>query len=262
MIPELFVQEWKAHAPWPTDAMVEQDLIICRSLVAIFSHPVLSRQLTFRGGTALHKLHLAPPSRYSEDIDLVQAEAGPIGPVFDALKECLDGFLGKPKRKQGPGVVTLGYRVPATDPSSPGLKLKVEINSREHFRVLEPTTKPLAVDSRWFSGSCEIPTFEIEELLGTKLRALYQRRKGRDLFDLWLGLTQGRAQPSQIAECFQRYMSFGGLRVSGPEFRINMEGKLSHPDFVHDMDGLLRPGTEFDLRAAYELVDREILSAL
>ena len=79
---------------------------------------------------------------------------------------------------------------------------------------------------------------------------------------MWLGLVRGQAKPGLIAECFRRYMSFGGLRVSGPEFRINMQGKLSHPDFVHDMDGLLRPGTEFDLRAAYELIDREILSAL
>jgi len=32
-------------------------------------------------------------------------------------------------------------------------------------------------------------TFEPAELVATKLRALYQRRMGRDLFDLWLALT-------------------------------------------------------------------------
>ena len=42
-----------------------------------------------------------------------------------------------------------------------------------------------AVDSEWFSGSGTIITYRLEELMATKLRALYQRRKGRDLFDLW-----------------------------------------------------------------------------
>lgn len=97
MIPEAFVREWKAVAPWKSDVMVEQDLIISRALIAVFTHPLLSKQLVFRGGTALHKLHLSPASRYSEDIDLVQSEPGPIGPVFDAFREALSPFLASPK---------------------------------------------------------------------------------------------------------------------------------------------------------------------
>jgi hypothetical protein len=89
MIPDAFLREWREHTPWSSVRMVEQDLIICRSLVAIYSHPHLAKSLAFRGGTALHKLYLAPARRYSEDIDLVQVEPGPIGPVFDALRNCL-----------------------------------------------------------------------------------------------------------------------------------------------------------------------------
>jgi predicted nucleotidyltransferase component of viral defense system len=40
------------------------------------------------------------------------------------------------------------------------------------------------VDSPWFSGAADIPTFATEELLATKIRALLQRDKGRDLVDL------------------------------------------------------------------------------
>lgn len=50
---------------------VEQELIICRALVDMYSHQPLAESLVFRGGTALFKLHLSP-ARYSEDIDLVQ----------------------------------------------------------------------------------------------------------------------------------------------------------------------------------------------
>ena len=93
MIPRAQITAWRARAPWSTDAQVEQDLALSRALVDLFSDDLLGRELAFRGGTALHKLHLEPAGRYSEDIDLVQTEAGPIGPVLDAIHEALDGWL-------------------------------------------------------------------------------------------------------------------------------------------------------------------------
>ena len=82
MIPQYSIQEWHEQVPWITDAMVEQDLIICRALISIFSDDFLASQLAFRGGTALHKLYLQPQPRYSEDIDLVQITPGPIKPIM------------------------------------------------------------------------------------------------------------------------------------------------------------------------------------
>lgn len=90
MIPRDYITEWRRNAPWVQDAQVEQDLIICRALVAIFSHPLLRSALAFRGGTALYKLYLKPAARYLEDIDLVHVRAEPAGPVMDALREVLD----------------------------------------------------------------------------------------------------------------------------------------------------------------------------
>lgn len=262
MIPQNYLREWAAHAPWKSESMVEQDLVISRSLVMLFSNATLAQCLAFRGGTALHKLHLAPASRYSEDIDLVQREAGPIGPVFDALRVALDPLLGKPQRKQGPGVITLTYRVAGTSALSPVLRMKVEINSREHFTVLGPESRPFRVSSRWFEGDCAVATYRLEELLGTKLRALYQRRKGRDLFDLWMGLTVGKAEPSLIVQCFRQYMQATGAEVSEREYRRNMEAKMQHPDFIHDTDDLLRPEISFDIARAYAVLDREVLPLL
>lgn len=262
MIPENFVREWQNAAPWKSSVMVEQDLVICRTLVQVFSDPLLAKQLAFRGGTALHKLHMAPASRYSEDIDLVQIAAGPIGPVFDSLQSRLGPLLGKPLRKQGPDIVSLTYRLQGSDTASPSIRLKVEINSREHFTVLGIKRLPFHVTSRWFTGQCEIATYQLEELLGTKLRALYQRRKGRDLFDLWFGLTHGHARPDLIVQCFRRYMEASNLTVSGPEYRQNMEAKLLHPDFIHDMDDLLRSGVSFDIPSAYAWVNKEVLSLI
>jgi hypothetical protein len=88
----------------------EQDLVISRALPEFFAHPLLRSSLAFRGGTALYKLYIAPPARYSEDIDFVQVKAEPIGPVMDALRATLDPWLGKPQWKQTEGRVTLNDR--------------------------------------------------------------------------------------------------------------------------------------------------------
>ena len=95
MIPEFAVRAWREYAPWIRMEQVEQDLLICRTLVSIFSDDYLGSHLAFRGGTAIHKLFLSPQSRYSEDIDLVQVQAEPIKETYDRLWEVLD-FLGKP----------------------------------------------------------------------------------------------------------------------------------------------------------------------
>ena len=86
MIPEIAITQWRNIVPWTDAKQVEQDLIICRALIAIFSDDYLAGRLAFRGGTALHKLYLSPQPRYSEDIDLVQIKAEPIKPTIDRLK--------------------------------------------------------------------------------------------------------------------------------------------------------------------------------
>ena len=93
MIPKRYIEEWKEFAPWPDNAQVEQDLIIERALVELFSDEMLRENLAFRGGTALHKFFLKPQSRYSEDIDLVQISSGNIKPILEKNKSTT-GFLG------------------------------------------------------------------------------------------------------------------------------------------------------------------------
>ena len=137
MIPRDYITQWRERAPWSEDFQVEQDLVISRALVEIFSDPVLAGALAFRGGTALYKLYLTPPARYSEDIDLVQVEPGPAGPMMDALRNALDPWLGEARWKQSQGRVTLGYRFLSEDVPAMRLRLKVEINTREHFAVLD-----------------------------------------------------------------------------------------------------------------------------
>lgn len=262
MIPRDYITEWRGRAPWVQDFQVEQDLVISRALVEIFSHPVLKEALAFRGGTALYKLYLTPPARYSEDIDLVQMRAEPAGPMMDALRAVLDPWLGNPQWKQTEGRITFNYRFSSEDAPPVPLKLKVETNSREHFAVYGFTRVPFSVRSRWFEGSCQIASYELDELLGTKLRALYQRRKGRDLFDLATALAKPEVAPQRIVKSFSAYMHHGGHHVTRADFEENMEAKLKDRRFTADIGPLLAPGHTWDINAANAEVSSRLLRLL
>lgn len=99
MIPRADITAWRNVAPWPADGQVEQDLATSRAIVEIFSDLVLGNTIAFRGGTALHKLFLSSPERYSEDIDLVQIASADIGEVLTRLEHVLSPWLGRPARK-------------------------------------------------------------------------------------------------------------------------------------------------------------------
>lgn len=264
MIPLGYITEWRQVAPWNMQAMVEQDLLINRMLTDLFSDEQICGALAFRGGTALHKLIFPQPLRYSEDIDLVQIVEGPIGPIFDRIREILSSWLGdRPQRKQGPGVVNLVYRVESEETPPRPLKIKIEINSREHFHVHPLQSRRLETSSRWFAGSVDIPTYEAEELLGTKLRALYQRRKGRDLLDIAAALRMVIGiDPNRIIECFDHYMAREDNKISRSEFERNLDAKLNHPGFREDCIPLVRPEFKVDLLADADLVKEKIIYRL
>ncbi len=259
MIPLDFITEWRSASPWIHDSQVEQDLLLSRALVEIFSVPEAADALAFRGGTALYKLHLQPPARYSEDIDLVQVVAGPIGTMLDAVRARLDPWLGAPRRTLKEGRVVLLYRMQSEGPTPLPLRLKIEINSREHFSVFDLVERQYNLRSRWYSGNATIKTYELDELLGTKLRALYQRKKSRDLFDLWTAHRAAGSDPERIVTCFLRYLEEGGQRVSRAEFEANLAAKLVDPMFARDIEPLLSPRVKWNLEDAGRYAREELL---
>lgn len=262
MIPEAAILDWRAIAPWNLDAQVEQDLILSRALIEIFQEPLLASSLIVRGGTALQKLYLTKAERYSEDIDLVQESGSRIGPTLDAIRKRLDPILGVPRRENNPDNVTLRYRIESEIQPVVPIRLKVEINTREHFNVFGTVTRSFKVRSPWVTSQAEVRTFLLEELLATKLRALYQRRKGRDLFDLWIGLTALNANPKKILDAFKKYMKAEGKRITGNVFEKNLSQKLLQSRFHDDLRPLLPGKIEYDPEAAARLVNDQLLFLL
>ena len=240
MIPTQNIVAWGNLVPWTDARQIEQDLIISRALVEIFSDPMLRRALRFRGGTALNKLHFTAPLRYSEDIDLVRTSHGPIGPVLDQLRVVLEPWLGRAQFKQSPVAPKFRFRVEAEDGSGVPIRLKIEINTREVEAFDAPTALPLQVASPWFSGEAAISTFSREEMLATKLRALLQRDRGRDLYDLAHALEVFETlDVDRIVDMFGRYLALSGQTISWAQAQERMFAKLANPRFLLDVRPLL-----------------------
>lgn len=264
MIPRRYIEEWREFAPWPENGQVEQDLIIERAIVEIFSDPFLNENLAFRGGTAIHKLFLKPQARYSEDLDLVQIKPGPIKPILVAIRKRLAPFLGT-KRNIETSIHnnTATYRFETEIPPIIQMRLKIEINCREHFTVLGLQQVSFEVKNGWFSGKCMVNTYCIEELLGTKLRALYQRRKGRDLFDLDRALSNLDLDMDKLIKCYKEYINFSdGVNPTGKMFLANMEEKMLDDEFRNDIYTILKPDVEYDNDLAYSKIVKEIVSII
>lgn len=262
MLPRRFIEEWKEFAQWPEDAQVEQDLVIERALLQLYSDPKIQESLAFRGGTALHKLFLKPQVRYSEDIDLVQIKAERIKDTLSAIREQLN-FLGTPIVKQKANNNTLVYRFESEIPPVINLRLKIEINCREHFSILGYKMIEHNIENSWINGTCKLVSYNAEEMLGTKLHALYQRKKGRDLFDLYYAIKNLDLDTKKLLYCYREYMAFSvGNPPTQKQFLQNIEEKLKDPDFEGDIYGLLRPGVQYDQNEAFELVKTELLEKI
>ncbi len=162
MIPANAITAWGVQRPWPTPEQIEQDLLLSRAICAIAGDEYLGEELVFRGGTALHKLHLEQPFRYSEDLDYVRRTAGGIVPLTQALTllgESL-GFKVNTRISEHPKVfwrATAGSGVP--------LRIKIEVNTHERSPALPLLHHEHRVESSWWTGSAAVLTFQPAELV-------------------------------------------------------------------------------------------------
>ena len=256
------IKQWRQKAPWIYQSQVEQDLILSRALVSLYQNELIQQTLAFRGGTALNKLFITPAARYSEDIDLVQVNDEPIGHILTAIRQSLDPWLGTARWKQGERSAKLVYRFQSEDNPSVPLRLKIEINTTEFFTLYGYKDYKHSIDSHWFEGEANIRSYQLEELMGTKLRALYQRLKGRDLFDLWFGIEKLNMDCKKVIETFNHYNAVNKVNISRAEFEKNLIPKMRVFEFTNDVQALLSHGTDWSPTQAYSSVMENLVSKL
>lgn len=257
MIPATAITAWGVSRPWPTLEQIEQDLLLSRAICAISADEYLGEQLVFRGGTALHKLHLPLPYRYSEDLDYVRTTGGGIAPLTHALTRLGEslGFDVRTRVTEHPKVY---WRTVAL--TGAPIRIKIEVNTHERSPALPLIHHEHTVDSTWWSGSARVLTFQPAELVATKIRALYQRSKGRDVFDLWLALDNLQLHPEAILTAFRPYRPVGMTAALANE---NLARKLDDRGFRTDLDPLVAGWPEdYDLDAAAKLIRTQLLDHL
>ena len=262
MIQRNFLEGWANVVPWEDFNQVEQDLLISRVIVEIFADDFLRDTLLFRGGTALYKLHVPELVRYSEDLDFVMIDKGPIGPVYDAIRKKLDPLLGEPARDQKESMAIMTYTYKTELPPREKQTLKLDINYEENFSVLDQTQKSFGVDSPWFSGEADVPTFKPDEMMTSKFRALFQRKKGRDLFDLWFTITEDLVDPKQILQCFEKYTANLDPPITRARFEENLSQKVHTGDLKGDVEPLLAPKITYNFKEAVDLIHEKLVKNL
>ena len=155
------------------------------------------------------------------------------------------------------------FRFESETPPVQQLRIKIEINCFEHFNVMGLSKVPFKVENSWFTGEAALTTYQFEELMGTKLRALYQRKKGRDLFDLHKGLTARECNVEKILECYRKYMEFVvGRAPSYKEFVQNMNEKMQDDEFLTDVEPLLRHEVAFNPQEAYQFLYNKVIEKM
>ncbi len=267
----------QAAVPWPSQRQVEQDLLLCRAMIAVFNDKFLRTQVAMRGGTLLHKVYLPPPCRYSEDIDLVVFGERPEDHIRKALKRVLREALGNPKSSawdalslairnavKSSRVLRMTYSVPSVIEQGLDLEIVVEANvteRRPHRPIIEI---PFEFSFRGAPQRTKINGYDIHEMLGTKMRALFQRKRGRDLFDLYWALTKATppVDPAAVIQSFQHYLRQEGNTAGRAEFTERLEAHVADGGFCSDMEPLLRAGLVYDPREASDYVKKRLLSLL
>ncbi|MEI8241846.1 MAG: nucleotidyl transferase AbiEii/AbiGii toxin family protein [bacterium] len=264
-------------APWPSQRQVEQDLLLCRAMAALFNDSFLQTQLAMRGGTLLHKVYLAPAARFSEDIDLVVVGDRPEDHIRKALRRVLTDVLGNPKtsawdaialaiRNQARPSRILRMTYAVSSASTPGaiLEIVVEANVTERASHRPIMQIPFEFTFRNEVVRTAINGYDIHEMLGTKMRALFQRRRGRDLFDLYHALTLAKptVAPPEIIESFLYYLRQEATTVGRRDFVATLDAHLADAGFLSDMNPLLRKGITYDPLRAGAYVKANLLNGL
>jgi predicted nucleotidyltransferase component of viral defense system len=247
------IRNWADEGGIPDLTLAELDFRLVHALQAVYSDPFLSDRLYLKGGTALNKLYLPGANRLSVDLDF-----NAIGPREQVLRERtpIGEAVAAVLRQQDPGYdltyrwrydqVTLYARYAPLTGTAPQ-RLKLEASFIERLAILGRVERQLLASP--LGEPMAVRTFHLEELVSTKLRALFDRRKGRDIFDLYRVTDLGLNRPA-IRKMVLYYFLRANKVFHYPTFIGNVERKMAERGFGDDIRGLIRPGSELDWKAA------------
>jgi predicted nucleotidyltransferase component of viral defense system len=187
------------RAEWALNqSVIEKDYVLGWLLAGIASHDALNRKWIFKGGTCLRKCYYET-FRFSEDLDFTIVDGGPEEPaelmgIFaevanwvreeSGIELVLDDKSFQRRRNRRGNPTTQGriaYQGPNANPTMPKVKLDLTsdellVDRPDFRRIGHPYSDTLPVEG--------VLCYSIAELFGEKLRALAERCRPRDLYDV------------------------------------------------------------------------------
>ena len=253
------LRNWADEGGIPDLTLAELDYRLVHALHAIYADPFLRDRLCLKGGTALNKFYLPGASRLSVDLDFnaigtreqVLHERTPIGEAIAAALEQQDSSYDLTYRGRYDQLTVYARFSPLSGTARQ--RLKVEVSFIERFAIMGRVERSLAAPP--FDEPLTISTYHLEELTSTKLRALYDRRKGRDIYDLFriadLDLNQ-----TAVRKMVLYYFCRANKVFHYPTFVSNVELKIAERGFRDDVHSLIRHGTDL----AWETACQQVLA--
>jgi predicted nucleotidyltransferase component of viral defense system len=187
------------RAEWLLDqGVIEKDYILGWLLAGIANHRALADAWVFKGGTCLRKCYYET-YRFSEDLDFTVMKGGPddpeeLGAIFTDIATWVreesgielivdDRSFRRRKNKRGNPTTEgrIGYRGPNASPSIPKVKLDI---TTDEILTSRPVLRPIGHPYSDRLSTSRVLSYSINELFGEKLRALAERCRPRDLYDV------------------------------------------------------------------------------
>ncbi len=213
-----------------TPHVVEKDYVLGWMLAGISAHDALRESWIFKGGTCLKKCFFET-YRFSEDLDFTLTDAGHLDEAFlkQTFQEIGDWIYERtgiefPAEKQDfdiyqnpRGTIScqgkISYRGPVANRDLPRIKLDLTADERivlapKRVGVFHPYSDAPA-------GGIDVLAYAYEELFGEKVRALAERTRPRDLYDVINLFRNGEALPSPpvLLDVLRQKCEFKGITV-------------------------------------------------
>ncbi|MBU4341231.1 MAG: nucleotidyl transferase AbiEii/AbiGii toxin family protein [Candidatus Altiarchaeota archaeon] len=214
--------------------IIEKDFVLTYILKRIYESELKDR-LVFKGGTALHKLYLH--KRISIDLDFTELKPVRIDELKAVIEDKEIGSKVKEINKTNSSLrIVLSY-VSVLEYKN---KIILDISKREK-PILKLITRRLK--SPYFE-EIEVLTFQLEELIAEKIRAIIQRNRPRDYLDLYYTLNMKKLDLKKAIEVAKEKLKEGGDKLDIGRIFNNLDVVRSLWD--HDLRELLVDVPEFD----------------
>jgi predicted nucleotidyltransferase component of viral defense system len=230
--------------------VVEKDYVLGWILWGIYSHSALAESWVFKGGTCLKKCFFET-YRFSEDLDFTLSDAshldaGFLKTAFAEIGERIyeEAGIELPSDYQAFDIYTnprgttscqgrIGYQGPVSPRGKNMPRIKLDLTADERI-VLAPVQSPVFHPyTDMPDGGITVQSYAYEEAFGEKIRALAERARPRDLYDVIHLYRNDDARPAAavLLDVLRQKCAFKGIELPGLDslqpYKIDLEGGWS-----------------------------------